>query len=207
MSLREFTTEAWQNLMLHRLRSGLAALGIIFGVASVICMVSISEVARRDVVGRIERMGLTNVIIDSVKPERIRRKEKSSDESWVARYGITTKDLKVIEDNLDVIDDVVPLRIMLDDIEANLNTSDTTVVSTTPAYTRVMRHAVEDGRFLTTTDEDSASAVCVLGSEAARTLFPLTSAVGQVVQIGRNHFSVVGVMERKGQTGHMTISP
>ena len=201
MKLREFATEAWQNLMLHRLRSGLAALGIIFGVASVICMVSISEVARRDVVGRIERMGLTNVIIDSVKPERIRRKEKSSDESWVARYGITAKDLEVIEDNLEVVQDVVPLRIMLHDIEANLTTSDTTVVSTTPAYARVMGHAVETGRFLAVADNDTAAAVCVLGSDAARTLFPLTSAVGQVVQIGPNHFSVVGVMERKGQTG------
>ena len=41
-----------------------------------------------------------------------------------------------MEDNLEVIEDVVPLRIMLDDIEANLNTSDTTVISTTPAYAR-----------------------------------------------------------------------
>ena len=65
MMLREFFTEAWQNLMLHKVRSGLAALGIIFGVASVICMVSISEVARRDVVEQIERLGLTNLIVDS----------------------------------------------------------------------------------------------------------------------------------------------
>jgi len=50
--------EAAHNLFLHKTRSLLAALGIIFGVASVICMLSISEVARRDVIGRIERMGL-----------------------------------------------------------------------------------------------------------------------------------------------------
>lgn len=201
MNLREFATEAWQNLMLHRLRSGLAALGIIFGVASVICMVSISEVARRDVVGRIERMGLTNVIVDSVKPERVRRKEKSSNESWIARYGITSKDLEVIADNLPVVEDVVPLRILLHDLEANLEAADSTVVGTTPAYARVMRHDIAKGRFLTTIDEDSASAVCVLGSDAARKLFPLATAVDQVVKIGRNHFTVVGVLERKGQTG------
>ena len=103
MSPREFTAEAWQNLMLHRVRSGLAALGIIFGVASVICMVSISEVARRDVVGRIERMGLHNVILDSVKPERVRKRERSgSDQSWIARYGIKRKDIDVLESNLPV---------------------------------------------------------------------------------------------------------
>jgi hypothetical protein len=158
MALREFAAEAWQNLMLHRMRSGLAALGIIFGVASVICMVSISEVARRDVIGRIERMGLGNVIVDSVKPERLRRREQSSEESWIARYGITDRDLEVLQDNLEAIAAVVPLRIMLDDLSANLETSDTTVVGTTPDYARVMGHAVEAGRFLTATDEASAAA-------------------------------------------------
>jgi putative ABC transport system permease protein len=200
MRVGEFVAEAWRNLMLHKVRSSLAALGIIFGVASVICMVSISEVARRDVVGRIERMGLSNLFVDSVKPERVREKERSSEESWVARYGITRKDLEVLRDNLPAVEGIVPLRIMLEDLEANLTVSDTTVVSTTPDYPRVMGHAVADGRFLGDVDEQAASAVCVLGSDAARTLFPLSSPLDQVVQIGPNHFKVVGVMERKGQT-------
>ena len=66
--------EALTNLFLHKTRSILAALGIIFGVASVICMLSISEVARQDVVQRIERLGLNNVILDSIKPEVVREK-------------------------------------------------------------------------------------------------------------------------------------
>jgi ABC-type antimicrobial peptide transport system permease subunit len=52
--------------MLHKTRSLLAALGIIFGVASVICMLSISEVARQDVVNRIQRMGVNNLILDKI---------------------------------------------------------------------------------------------------------------------------------------------
>ena len=76
MQLLERAREAWNNLFLHKTRSGLAALGIIFGVASVICMLSISEVARRDVIDRIRRMGMRNVVLDSVKPEKVRRKEK-----------------------------------------------------------------------------------------------------------------------------------
>ena len=66
------------SLLLHKLRSSLTMLGVLFGVASVICMLSISEVARRDVIGRIERLGLRNVIVDSVKPERIRNQEERS---------------------------------------------------------------------------------------------------------------------------------
>ena len=106
MKLLELIFEALGNLFLHKTRSLLAALGIIFGVASVICMLSISEVARQDVVNRIERLGLNNVILDSVKPEAVRGKEKSdSEDSWLASYGITKKDLKILNDNVDEIKD------------------------------------------------------------------------------------------------------
>ena len=92
-----FLYEAFQNLLLHKARSTLAVLGIIFGVASVICMNSISEVARRDVITRIERMGLNNVVLDSVKPEDIRKQEKTqAEQSWYASYGVTRADLEIM---------------------------------------------------------------------------------------------------------------
>ncbi len=194
--------EAWQNLMLHKTRSGLAALGIIFGVASVICMLSISEVARQDVIGRMQRMGLNNVIVDSVKPERIRRRERQeSDESWSARYGVTRTDLEILADNVPVVEAVVPMRVLFKDVVANLHVSDITVVGTTPGYADVMEHAVASGRFLSPVDGAKADPVCVLGHTAARELFPLQSPLGEVVKIGGIHFDVVGVMDRKGQTG------
>ena len=130
MNLLRLAREAWGNLMLHKTRSGLAALGVIFGVASVICMLSISEVARRDVIGRIERLGVRNVVIDSVKPERIRKREKhDSSESWVARYGLTREDVRVLTSNVPEIEAVVPMRIMLEDVRANLVTSNINVVA------------------------------------------------------------------------------
>ena len=114
MRLLELIFEALGNLFLHKTRSLLAALGIIFGVASVICMLSISEVTRQDVVKRIERLGLNNVILDSVKPEVVRGNEKSdSENSWLAQYGITKKDLKILRENVSEIKEVVPMRIML----------------------------------------------------------------------------------------------
>jgi len=194
--------ESWQNLMLHKTRSGLAALGIIFGVASVICMLSISEVARQDVIGRMERMGLKNVIVDSIKPDRLRRRERQgSDESWSARYGITRTDLEVLADNVPAIESIVPMRVMFKDVVANLRVSDITVVGTTAAYSSVMEHAVDSGRFLSNVDEASASAVCVLGYDAAREIFPLVSPINEVVKVGGIHFTVIGVMEKKGSTG------
>ena len=72
MNLIRLIIEAIGNLTLHKTRSFLAALGIIFGVASVICMLSISEVARQDVVKRIQRMGVNNLILDTMEPEEVR---------------------------------------------------------------------------------------------------------------------------------------
>ncbi len=202
MNLLSLAREAWANLLLHKTRSGLAALGVIFGVASVICMLSISEVARRDVIGRIERLGVRNVVIDSIKPERIRKREKGdTNQSWIARYGLTREDVKVLISNVPEIEAVVPMRIMLEDVRANLVISDINVVATTPNYSWVMDHAVKQGRFLSPVDVIRSQPVCVLGADAARTLFPLASPTDQVVQIGARHFRVIGVLQRKGQTG------
>ena len=206
--------EAAGNLLLHKTRSLLAALGIIFGVASVICMLSISEVARRDVIGRIERLGLRNVILDSVKPERIRQQEEQeSSRSWYARYGLTLKDLQVLEDTIlgkqalagEVASAIVPMRILFEDVMAGTQTTDVNVVATSRDYPSVMNHPLESGRFLSEVDNATTAAVCVLGADAARTLFPLANAVDQVVRIGDVHFKVIGVMRRIGQAGSAGI--
>ena len=202
MRLLELVFEALGNLFLHKTRSLLAALGIIFGVASVICMLSISEVARQDVVQRIERLGLNNVILDSVKPEVVRGKEKSeSENSWLAKYGITKKDLTMLGDNVSEIREVVPMRIMLQGVSGNQKTTDVTVVGTKPNYSGVMQHKVAEGRFFTQVDENNLRPVCALGHETARKLFPLSSPLGQVIKIGGNFFNIIGVMERKGLLG------
>ena len=165
-------------------------------------MLSISEVARQDVVQRIERLGLRNVILDSVKPDVIRGKEKSeSQSSWIAQYGITKRDLKILRRSVDEIKEVVPMRIMLHGVRANQKSVDVTVVGTKDNYPDVMQHPVVSGRFFTTVDESNLRPVCVLGYSTARNLFPLKSPIKQVVKIGGNFFNVIGVLDRKGQTG------
>ena len=65
----------------------------------------------------------------------------------------------------------------------------------------MLNHPIRDGRFITPVDESALRPVCVLGSNAARELFPLKSPLGQVVKIGDIFFNVVGVMAAKGPTG------
>jgi putative ABC transport system permease protein len=208
MTLFKLLPEAFQNLLHHKARSTLAVLGIIFGVASVICMLSISEVARHDVISRIERMGLNNVILDSVKPEDVREREKtSSQQSWFSSYGVSREDLKILEDSLPPIEVIVPLRVLLKDVSAELKKTDVAVVATSPDYPGVLEHPVRRGRFITPVDEARGYPACALGHDAAKAIFPLSDPIGKIIKLEGHPFEVVGVMERKGQTGsHAVLS-
>lgn len=207
MKFLTLISEAIGNLLLHKTRSLLAVLGIVFGVASVICMLSISEVARQDVVKRIERMGVNNVILDTVEPEearaaeRARRSPGGDEETKVFKYGITRQDLETLSQNVNEIREIVPMSTRSSDVTGNQKSCNTNVVGTTSNYPRVMDHAVRDGRFITDVDDKNLSSVCVLGYTTARDLFPLASPLGQVVKVEGMFFTVVGVMEQKGETG------
>ena len=207
MKLISLIFEAIGNLMLHKTRSLLAALGIIFGVASVICMLSISEVARQDVVQRIQRMGVNNLILDTVEPEEVRASARarsssgSNAETKVFKYGITRQDLNTLRRNVAAISEIVPMATKSVDVSGNQKTANSNVVGTTPNYCDVMSHAVRSGRFITDVDEKNLASVCVLGYTTARDLYPLANPVGQVVKLEGMYFNVVGVMELKGETG------
>lgn len=191
--------------MLHKTRSLLAALGIIFGVASVICMLSISEVARQDVVQRIQRMGINNLILDTVEPEEIRASSRATSagdsDSKQFKYGITRRDLTTLTRNVDAIREIVPMATRAVDVSGNQKTVNSNIVGTTPNYVDVMSHAVRTGRFIGDVDEKNLATVCVLGFKTAQDLFRLSSPIGQVIKIDGIYFDVVGVMEQKGETG------
>lgn len=200
--------EAIGNLTLHKTRSLLAALGIIFGVASVICMLSISEVARRDVVQRIQRLGVNNLILDTVEPEEARANRRarmnaqnSNEEYKVFKYGITRQDLDTLTKNVEAISEVVPIANKSVDVASSKFTVNSTVVATNPAYCDVMNHQVRSGRFVNDVDQKNLAMVCVLGHQTARDIFPLANPIGKVVKMDGKYFTVVGVMQQKGETG------
>src|SRR6185436_6188041 len=96
-----------KNLRLHKLRSLLTALGIIFGVAAVIIMVAIGEGAKRAAYEQITQLGATNVLVRSTRPPE--STETSSGSQRMLIYGLTREDftrLKTLPD-LEVI---VPMR-------------------------------------------------------------------------------------------------
>jgi len=191
------------NLRLHKLRSLLTSLGIIFGVAAVICMLSISEGASADELRMIELLGTRNIIINSVKPPQTAQTSQAN--TNLVEFGVTRDDLAIIEATIPHIDHVVPLKTVAYKAWQSEHQSALNVVGTTPAFFEVVNIAVARGRPLTDQDLTERTNVCVIGEEVSRELFPFKDPLGELILAERFPaavpFTVVGILEEVQTAG------
>jgi putative ABC transport system permease protein len=186
-------------LKLHALRSVLAMLGIIIGVASVIVMVSVASGAGQAIEARIKALG-TNVLM--VMP--------GSFTSGGRRAGEGTA-LALSESDLAAIRDKVPGIVAAAGIVSGSapvvvgNTNWTTSVDgVNEEYLEVRDWPLAEGRNFTDTELRSAAKVTILGATTARELFGTAPVIGEQIRIMNVPFTVIGLLTVKGQTGFGT---
>ena len=192
---------ALKNLWLHRLRSLLTMLGIVFGVGSVIAMLAISEGASFEAQERIKNLGSQNIILRSVKPPEEQKVSDKTSQSFVLTYGLTYLDIRRIRSTIPGVDIIVPGRIVREYAWNISRQVDCDITATVPWYPQMRNHRVAQGRFFSERDMDDYASVCVLGAEAVHALFPMTSPLGNDVRVGGDYYRVIGVMEPLGRTG------
>ena len=187
-----------KSLWLHRLRSLLTVLGIVFGVCSVIAMLAIGEGASFEAQEQIKNLGSQNIILRSVKPPEEQKISDKSSQSYVLQYGVTYADVKRIRATIPGVTVILPAR-NIREYAWNINHRvDCDVVGTVPWYPEMRNHRVASGRFFTDADMEGKTSVCVLGAEMAPALFPLDSPLGKHVRVGSSYYQVIGVMEPRG---------
>src|SRR5258705_8890497 len=98
--LRRTIRLALQSLWLHRLRSLLTVLGIVFGVCSVIAMLAIGEGASFEAQEQIKNLGSQNIILRSVKPPAAQKISEKSSQSFVLEYGLTYTDIRRLQSTI-----------------------------------------------------------------------------------------------------------
>jgi putative ABC transport system permease protein len=189
-----------KNLRLHKLRSLLTALGIIFGVASVIIMVAIGQGAKQEARRQMDQLGATNILVRSIRPPE--SNDASQRTQRVLDYGLKRVDLQRLM-TIPGVAVFVPLRdteqrVVLGDTRVNAN-----AIGTTPDIFGVINLRLSSGAFFDTLQYDRAEPVCVLGATAARQLFPFQDPLGQTIQVGTAGMTVilltvVGVLEPTG---------
>src|SRR6266480_8078724 len=162
-----------KNLRLHKLRSLLTVLGIVFGVCSVIAMLAIGEGSSFEGQERIKSLGSQNIIIRSVKPPEEQKVSDKGSQSYVLQYGLTYTDVKRIQSTIPGVTVVVPGRIMREYVWNISRRVDCEIMGTVPWYPQMRNQHVARGRFFSDQEMDDKANVCVIGSEMVKALFPL----------------------------------
>jgi putative ABC transport system permease protein len=189
-----------KSLWLHRLRSLLTALGIVFGVASVIAMLAIGEGASETAQDEIRLMGSQDIIVSSVKPTSTESTQGGSQRSRISQYGITYRDISQIQSTIPGVEIVVPDRTIKQFAWHRTHSVEAAVIGSVPSYPMMRGRAVVRGRFFSPIEARHNANVCTLSQDAARTLFPFHEPVGNSIRIGGTYFQVVGIIEPRRST-------
>src|SRR3989440_2351634 len=136
-----------RSLWLHRLRSLLTVLGIVFGVCSVIAMLAIGEGASFEAQEQIKNLGSQNIILRSVKPPEEQKVSDKGSQSYVLQYGITYPDVKRIRETIPGVTVILPARNIRDYVWNISHRVDCDIVGTVPWYPEMRNHHVSSGRF------------------------------------------------------------
>jgi len=181
-----------KSLWMHKLRSSLTALGIIFGVSSVIAMLAIGEGASRAAQEQIARLGSRNIIIKTVPPPE--DKDVGSQEQTMRVYGLTYLDAERFRNSLPNIEVVVPSRRIIQQVWYRNRRVSVEVIGTVPWYPEISTVKVISGRFLGSIDMHNRQGVCVIDENVVKELFVFDDPLNQDVKILGDYYRVVGVV-------------
>ncbi len=193
MQFTENINIARLGLIDHKLRSFLTMLGIIFGTASVIAMISIGEGAKKQAISKYQDLGINNIII--------RDKDLSDAELEAVRIkfsqGLSLKDAEVIGEVVPGVINVAPQSETKADAMFADKSSKATIVGITPSILKILNYQVDKGGLINEDQYDRQLKVCVLGSNISRELFSYDNPVGQSIKLGDQWFEVLGVLQNK----------
>jgi putative ABC transport system permease protein len=193
-----------ENLLLHKLRSFLTMLGVVFGVGSVVAMLSVGEGASKEALSQIRRLGSNNIIISSIKPAE--EQQTNTMRAFLSTYGLTYDDHRRMADSLRDVRQAAPVKLIRKDCRLHDRSMELRVVGTTPEWFDLVPREVLAGRVLLPCDERNQAPVAILTEFGARKLLATESTIGQTLRVGGNEFEIVGIVRSEsGQAGSIQI--
>jgi putative ABC transport system permease protein len=181
----------FDNLRQRKLRSLLTMLGMIFGVAAVVSMLSIGAGAQQQVMSFIEQLGVRNLIVEAKEPvdwQEMRERRKTSP-------GLTFADHRIVRSNVSGIVESSPRKRFTPSKLFPKPQRDMPVVyGVTPAYLKVGGLMVVNGRFFDEEENARAAPVAVLGEGTRANLFPQEDALGKFIKVNDQWLEVIGVV-------------
>ena len=186
-----------KNLMMRKLRSFLTVLGMVFGVGSVIAMLSVGEGASKEALDQIRKLGSNNIILTSVEPIGENTANRPVNMSI---YGLLYVDEMRIKETMPTVLRTVPVKLIREDAYLGERSLELRIVGTTPDWFDLVNRQIIAGRILSQEDLNKHADVCVLTEHGARKLLATEYTIGQPVRIGGHYFDVIGIV--RSEQGH-----
>lgn len=201
MDYLEIFKEGLGTLTLNKTRTGLAVLGIVIGIGSVIALVSLGQASQKAVQERIQSLG-SNLI--TVQPGA----SKSSGVMGAAgsKTTLTLSDAEAIEASSEIttIASVSPEYSGRKQIITGSANSNSQVIGVTPVYMEVHKVEINYGSFITENDVQNMTRVAVIGPTTVENLFGEgANPIGKTIRVGTQVLTIIGVTVSKGGSGFM----
>lgn len=199
MELTELIAESLQTLRINKLRTGLAILGIVIGIGSVIALVSLGEATQASVQSQIQSLGanLLTVIPSAQRTGAVQG-------AFGGGTTLTLADARAIESSsqITLIQNVSPELSRRAQVTTGNNNTNTQIIGVTPAYATVHKVTVDSGSFISARDVDGITKVAVIGPQVVTDLYGAgTTPIGKTIRISGQTFRIVGITHSKGGTG------
>jgi putative ABC transport system permease protein len=185
-----------KSLLLQKMRSALAALGIFIGTTTVIWLVAMGEGVSHDAQEQIMELGATNIIVRSIEPQ-----SADGNSERVKAYGLLRADYRRIMSNIPAITRAVPIREVKREFMVKGRTVDVKLVGSTRDYLELNRLEIARGRWMT--EQDGRENVIVLADQTAKRLFPYENPIGQKVGVESDVYTIIG--QTKARTAAAAI--
>ncbi len=199
MELKEILSEAFSTLFLNKLRTGLAVLGIVIGIGSVIALISLGQSGQKSVENQIQSLGANMLtVIPFVQGQSPVRSAAGSGST------LTLEDARAIRSSSEIttVANVSPELSRRAQVTAGRNNTNTQIVGAEPSIFTVRKMAMATGVFLSERDISAQAKVAVLGPQVASDLFPdVVDPIGQTIRINKQMLRVIGVTASKGGSG------
>jgi len=193
MQYAENVRVALFGLFDHKFRSFLTMLGIIFGTASVIAMVSIGEGTKKQALAKYQDLGVSNIII--------RDKDLTDTELEEVRMkfsqGLSLSDTRVISEIVPGVVGIAPQAEAKLDAQFEDKSSKANVIGITPSIVQILNYSLDKGVFISDDHYDRQLKVCILGASIAHELYSYENPVGMSLKLGDQWFEVIGVLQTK----------
>ena len=188
-----------KTLLLHKLRSLLTVLGVVFGVASVIAMLAVGEGASQQALQEIRKLGSNNIILEAVKP--VEDEQAQTVRTRMSIYGLLYEDERRIAGTMPAVRRTVPVKRVRKEARLGERAMELRVLGVTEDWFELVNRRVVAGRVLTAGDLSDHASVCVLTEFGARKLLATEHAVGQPLRIGGDYYDVVGIVQSERAGG------